>query len=71
MTTLRLFPIRLAAPRGFELPRWGWSALATLRRQARKALSRYRPERHYMRGPGPACMAKRQRRLVPTTLNRD
>lgn len=25
----------------------------------------YRPERHYMRGPGPAC-ARRAKRLEPT-----
>jgi hypothetical protein len=26
----------------------------------RDLFSRYQPERHYMRGPGPACRAKRQ-----------
>jgi hypothetical protein len=24
----------------------------------------YRPERHYMRGPGPACRARQRRELV-------
>jgi len=27
----------------------------------RDLLSGYRPERHYMRGPGPACAAKQRR----------
>lgn len=26
------------------------------------AFDRYQPEKHYMRGPGPACRAKRERR---------
>ena len=29
---------------------------------AQTAFTSYHPERHYMRGPGPACAAKRARR---------
>jgi hypothetical protein len=40
------------------LPRFGW-ALATLWLEGTALLfDGYRPERHYMRGPGPACQAK-------------
>lgn len=35
------------------------NALATLwREMTRDAVRPYRPELHYMRGPGPACQAK-------------
>jgi hypothetical protein len=33
-------------------------ALAHCCGQARVSLTAYRPERHYMRGPGPKCRAK-------------
>ena len=43
--------------------RRGHPALArmatALRRFAAVAFQSYHPERHYMRGPGPACAAKR------------
>jgi hypothetical protein len=32
--------------------------IGTCRRVVRMARDRYRPERHYMRGPGPACRAR-------------
>ena len=31
----------------------------------------YRPERHYMRGPGPKCQAKRSGVATPTAPDRD
>ena len=37
-----------------------WSELSDMvAHLARDLFSDYRPERHYMRGPGPACRAKR------------
>ena len=30
-----------------------------IQRVVRDLFSAYRPERHYMRGPGPACLARR------------
>ncbi len=37
-----------------------WSELSDMVARLRHDLfSDYRPERHYMRGPGPACLAKR------------
>jgi hypothetical protein len=33
-------------------------AVRDLQRAYGRALDTYRPERHYMRGPGPACVAK-------------
>lgn len=48
--------IRLPKRRGPAAP----ARLATmLRRFAAVAFQSYHPERHYMRGPGPACAAKR------------
>ena len=29
------------------------------------AFDTYRPEQHYMRGPGPACAAKRAKSTIP------
>lgn len=38
-----------------------WSELSDMVAHLRRDLfSRYHPERHYMRGPGPACRAKRR-----------
>ena len=34
------------------------------------AFSTYRPEQHYMRGPGPACAAKRDMSMIPKSGNR-
>ena len=34
------------------------------------AFSTYRPEQHYMRGPGPACAAKRATSTIPKNGNR-
>ncbi|RIK97049.1 MAG: hypothetical protein DCC74_08660 [Proteobacteria bacterium] len=70
MTTLRLFPMRLEPPRGLDVPRWALAWLAAGRRLVRHTLSSYRPERHYMRGPGPACAAKRLSR-TPDTVSPD
>jgi hypothetical protein len=37
-----------------------WSELSDMVAHLRRDLfADYRPERHYMRGPGPACLAKR------------
>ena len=33
-------------------------AIRDLQRAYGRALDSYRPEHHYMRGPGPACLAK-------------
>ena len=39
-----------------------WSELSDMvAHLARDLFSGYRPERHYMRGPGPACRVKRTR----------
>jgi hypothetical protein len=39
-----------------------WTELSDMVARLRHDLfASYRPERHYMRGPGPACMAKRAR----------
>jgi hypothetical protein len=39
-----------------------WSELSDMVARLRHdVFTRYHPERHYMRGPGPACMAKRTR----------
>ncbi|MGB3272649.1 MAG: hypothetical protein WBA66_07110 [Xanthobacteraceae bacterium] len=73
-----LLSIRLDASRGGPgLPRWApawawvrtstWAAVG--RRLVGRMLSSYRPERHYMRGPGPACAAKR-RDGAPGPINR-
>ncbi len=35
--------------------------VAFLRKIARALVTGYRPELHYMRGPGPACQAARRR----------
>jgi hypothetical protein len=42
-------------------PRSGlWSELSDMVARVRRDMfGNYRPERHYMRGPGPACLAKR------------
>lgn len=37
----------------------GASAVEFCRQLGRLMFDTYRPERHYMRGPGPACAAKR------------
>jgi len=37
----------------------GRTVAAFCRDLARTMFHPYRPERHYMRGPGPACLAKR------------
>jgi len=34
--------------------------IAKMRRALRALLDPYRPERHYMRGPGPKCREKRE-----------
>lgn len=37
-----------------------WTELSDMVARLRRELfAPYHPERHYMRGPGPACMAKR------------
>jgi hypothetical protein len=35
-----------------------WYELSDLVVRLRELFGRYRPERHYMRGPGPACRAR-------------
>lgn len=59
MTTLHLFSMRSPTMPGAPAPQWWETLLAGCRRQARRVLTPYRPERHYMRGPGPASAAKR------------
>jgi hypothetical protein len=61
----RLFPIRFD-PRVPVTPRWAWLRAAIGQRVTGQALT-YRPEQHYMRGPGPACAAKR--RNPPDAIN--
>jgi len=41
-------------------------AIRDLQRSYRDAVKPYRPELYYMRGPGPACRAKRAGRATPT-----
>ena len=55
MTTLRLFLLRPALPHGLPPRNWGIALLAAGRRLTLRFTPPYRPERHYMRGPGPAC----------------
>jgi len=40
----------------------GRGMVAGIRRALRRFFDPYRPERHYMRGPGPKCREKRQTR---------
>ena len=42
-------------------------ALRELSRTFAQAFNAYRPELHYMRGPGPKCHAKRSGAPAPTT----
>jgi hypothetical protein len=56
-TLLQLDPTQHKAP-GL------WSELSSMVACLRRDwLSGYHPERHYMRGPGPACRAKRMVRV--------
>jgi hypothetical protein len=41
-----------------HLPRLGPALIAVVRKLLRNALDPYRPELHYMRGPGPKWRAK-------------
>jgi hypothetical protein len=43
-------------------------AIYELRRTFAGALDPYRPELHYMRGPGPACRAKRAGTLSTSSI---
>jgi hypothetical protein len=45
-----------------EAPKLGKAVLDLWRSMTADLFGGYRPERHYMRGPGPACAAKRAHR---------
>lgn len=53
-----------ATPAGSQsrAPRWLVAIRRFLADFRAVAFSTYRPEQHYMRGPGPACAAKRAER---------
>jgi hypothetical protein len=46
------------------------NAVRELQRTFGDAFNPYRPELYYMRGPGPACRAKRASTVMPATPNR-
>jgi hypothetical protein len=46
-------------------PRLGRSVIQLVRDLARDLFDPYRPERHYMRGPGPKCQAKHAAAAAP------
>ncbi len=47
-----------------------WPVIRDAMTKLHRAIFRpYRPERHYMRGPGPACRAKEQRLLAEQSLS--
>jgi hypothetical protein len=65
-------PASHASPARSQARTTGW--LATIRRFLADfraiAFSTYRPEQHYMRGPGPACAAKRDKSISAKSENR-
>jgi len=64
MTTLASQPIP-HTPDNREQPRGMFGEIAEFFRQfILAAFHPYRPEQHYMRGPGPACQAAKREPLV-------